>query len=213
MLIYKFRPLGTKNDFDRVKKILETGNFWCSKFSELNDPMEGAFHSSIIKKVNEAFEEKMSYKICSFSGKEAFKDPTLWGYYSNGFRGIVIEVECDDADVKKVNYIKDIQSIDENTVDEILVTKLEPWKREKEYRFLKKLDTNLNKIGQIKTVYFGSPYDRSVNRDGIYTATPMLNNYKDFKKNLISIIENTKIEWHNVEIEKNNVIKSKKQKI
>ncbi len=40
MKLYKFRPLANQNEFSRAKQILETGCFWCSQFSELNDPIE-----------------------------------------------------------------------------------------------------------------------------------------------------------------------------
>ena len=41
--LYKFRPLSDCKDFERIEKILETGEFWCPKFTELNDPMEGVY--------------------------------------------------------------------------------------------------------------------------------------------------------------------------
>src|SRR3989344_8601879 len=170
-MIYKFRPLATQDDFDRAKNILETGHFWCSKFSELNDPMEGAFHASTIKKIDEALEQKMHYKICSFSGEKAFEEPTLWGYYANGFRGIAIEVECEDTKVRKINYKENIKSINNTSIDEILTTKLDPWKKEEEYRFLVESDNNFHKIGKIKAVYFGDPYNRATNKSNIYMKT------------------------------------------
>ena len=43
MKVYKFRKLTNESDLDRLKGILETGNFWCSNFWDLNDPMEGVF--------------------------------------------------------------------------------------------------------------------------------------------------------------------------
>lgn len=208
MKIYKFRPLATQEDLNRAKNILETGHFWCSKFSELNDPMEGAFHSSSIEKINEAFEQKMHYKICSFSGKEAFEDPTLWGYYANGFRGIAIEVERGDTELRKINYKKSIKSIDDASVDEILTTKLNPWKKEEEYRFLVLSDNNFHEIGKIKAVYFGEPYNRAVNKDNIYKKTPVLQEYKEIKERLVKIVKGMGINCLYVKIEGNKVVAS-----
>lgn len=207
MIIYKFRSLGTQEDFARIKIILETGHFWCSKFSELNDPMEGSFHASTIEKITESFDQKIQYKICSFSSREAFKEPTLWGYYANGFRGIAIEVECNKDQVKKISYEEDIASIDEKTVEEILNTKLKPWEKEREYRFLVESDNNYHKIGTIKAVYFGFPYNNARNRDNIYSETPVLQKYIEFKKALINIINSKNIPYYDVVIERNKVKK------
>ena len=44
MKLYKFRSLGSEADYDRIIGIIENG-FWCSKFSDLNDVMEGVFYS------------------------------------------------------------------------------------------------------------------------------------------------------------------------
>lgn len=211
MIIYKFRSLGTQEDFIRAKIIIETGHFWCSKFSELNDPMEGAFHASTIEKINEASTQKMQYKICSFSNVGAFKNPTLWGYYANGFRGIAIEVKCANDQLKKINYEKDIVSIDEKTVEEILTTKLKSWKKEGEYRFLVESKNNFHQIGTINAVYFGNPYYRAVNKSDIYDTTPVLKKYRDYKKELIQLLESKKIKYHDVVIEKNDVKKAKKE--
>lgn len=207
MKIYKFRPLATQKNFNRARKILKTGCFWCSKFSELNDPMEGAFHASTIKKIDEALKQKMRYRICSFSNKKAFEKPIMWGYYANGFRGIAIEVKCDETEVRKVNYVPDIESIDDVTIEEILTTKLSPWKHEKEFRFLKESDDNFHKIGTITAVYFGNPYNRAVNKKSIYNDSDILKTYEDFKENLIKLSRSMGMGRYNVEIDKNNKVK------
>lgn len=202
MKIFKFRPLAIQDDFNRAKQIIETGNFWCSKFSELNDPMEGAFHASTIKKVNEAFRQKKRYGICSFSGQDALKNPILWGYYANGFRGIAIEVECENNEVEKITYEKNIKTLEDEggLVDakDILTTKLEPWVSEDEYRFLVESQNNFHKIGEITAVYFGDPYNRAVNKDEIYHKSKLLNNYKDLKEKLIKVIDSKKIRYKDV---------------
>ena len=41
--LYKFRPLADDRDFERLKEILKTGKFYCPKFPDLNDPMEGVY--------------------------------------------------------------------------------------------------------------------------------------------------------------------------
>ena len=42
--LYKFRSLGEPNSVNRVVGILRTKKFWCSKFWDMNDPMEGVFN-------------------------------------------------------------------------------------------------------------------------------------------------------------------------
>lgn len=57
-----------------MRKILETGEFWCSRFWELNDPMEGVYLFDDGMLTSESiFSEKSSHALCSFSGKRAFK--------------------------------------------------------------------------------------------------------------------------------------------
>ncbi len=155
--------LKNEKDFDRLKEIIETGKFWCSKFSELNDPMEGVFKADKFK-IEHLYENKIKYKICSFSGKKDSFDPLMWGYYANGFKGVAIEVEVKDEDKKitenepliirnnddiyeaihKISY-QDL-SEETNDIKEILSRKKENWKHEEEYRFLiKEGDSNIEK--------------------------------------------------------------------
>jgi len=191
MKVYKFRPLVTQEDFNRAKNILETGHFWCSKFSELNDPMEGAFYEPEIEKINETFKGKNCRKICSFSGEIAFKNPILWGYYTNGFRGIAIEIDCSNQEVQEICYVQDILNLNEigvtDIVEKVLTTKLHNWKHEQEYRYLVESDNHFHKVGKITNIYFGDPYYRASNKDKIYESSNILKEYKKYKKNLIEL--------------------------
>ena len=84
--LYKFRPLANNKDFRRLKSILKTRKFHCSKFTELNDPMEGVYNFSDYDNRPEAIGlilgAKASYKICSFSSEDAFTNPLMWGYFA-----------------------------------------------------------------------------------------------------------------------------------
>ena len=116
MILYKFRSLSSALDLDRAKQILETGHFWCSKFSELNDPMEGAFtilsDAVISDEFKSVYKEKSRYKICSFSGQRGFENPAMWGYYANGFRGICIRVEVEDeSKIAEIKYEDEIHHL------------------------------------------------------------------------------------------------------
>lgn len=174
MKLYKFRPLGDDLSFCRAKEILRTGEFWCSRFWELNDPMEGVFLFNAVDGVDvrEVFSGKERYVICSFSGEEAFSNPAIWGYYANAFKGVAIEIEVPDNKIKEMNYVKDVdhwREMEESlTPDErvkkILTTKLDQWERENEFRFLRGSEEPAAKqIGEIKAVHFGDPYGNTVN--------------------------------------------------
>jgi hypothetical protein len=214
--LYKFRSLANQVDFDRAKAIMETGHFWCSKFSELNDPMEGVFFmiasniESAREKIDDIYSEKNRYKICSFSGAGAFRNPAMWGYYANGFRGMAIEIEVDEKEVEKINLANDIVSIENSIasdydVKKILTTKLACWKHEDEHRFLRKSESNYHKIGKINTVYFGSPYKDTINHQTIYSASHILSNYNDLKNELKNVANG--ITCYSVKVDGDKVVK------
>ncbi len=202
MKIYKFRALNKKN-YAKVKDIINKG-FYCSKFSELNDPMEGVFEfAETEKSANSLFDEKQEYKICCFSGINGLKNPLLWGYYANGFRGIAIEVEIYPENLKKihqVSYKSKCICIDETlTTVDILTRKSIIWKHEDEFRFIAKLGLGVNhyKVGEITKVYFGNPYENVVNRNDLYEKSDSLKEYEEQKEELKTELEKKKIEYEN----------------
>jgi len=193
--LYKFRPLADDNDFDRLKGILETGEFWCAKFSEFNDPREGGFTTIKAENIEEIYGEKESYRICSFSAKRAFSNPLMWSYYANGFKGVALEIKARDSEVKKITYAENIPDLEAMSNGQktiiILTTKLRPWKHECEYRFLKKTSDgkNMFKIGEITAIYFGDPYDGAYNKDQIYERSEILKRYKEAKSRMVDYVK------------------------
>jgi len=204
MKLYKFRPLANDKDFNYAKEILETNKFWCSKFSELNDPMEGVFYCRK-EDVDVIYSEKNKHKICSFSGKAAFEKPVMWGYYANGFKGMAIEIDIDKNYVEKINYVNDIPSLecstDDNKIEKILTTKLKPWKNEAEYRFLIKSENNFHKIGEITRVYFGNSYGDVANSKNIIMKSVSLSKYINLKDELMKFAEGKNIKVDTVKVE------------
>ncbi len=202
--LYKFRPLANEQDFDRLKRILETGEFWCSQFLKLNDPMEGVFYGQK-EDVGVIYNEKNKYKICSFSDKEAFENPAMWGYYANGFKGMAIKIDVNKSNVNIIDYEDEIPSLKDLPVDnkivKILTTKSTPWKKEGEYRFLKKSETNFHKVGKITGVYFGNPYGDVTNRREIEIKSNSLSEYIKFKEKLIKFAKVKGIKVYHVKIE------------
>lgn len=220
MKLYKFRSLVSKDDLDRTKKILETGRFHCSVFSELNDPTEGSFtifpnkNGLTNEVINAIYGIKKIHKICSFSGVWAFKKPIMWGHYANGFRGIAIEIEIDKSKMHKIVYGDEIMHVKdgENTdkiAKQILTTKLKSWRHEFEYRFLAKSTERKHEIGKITAVYFGYPYERAVNREYIYESNKNLKDFRENKNKLVKVASTVNVKCYSVLIEENKVQKGK----
>jgi hypothetical protein len=210
MKIYKFRSLVDKTDFCRLKEILETRKFHCSKFPDLNDPMEGVYVSNYPKEIIDLiFEIKMGYKICSFSHEKAFSNPLLWGYYANGFRGVAVEVDVGTEEVREIKYEPELPRIEglvnEENAKRILTTKLCPWSHEYEYRFLTKNNGDKHEIGDITAVYFGDPYGITINKKEIITCSKKTRDYYSLKNDILKLL-NGRTPAYSVKIEKCKVI-------
>jgi hypothetical protein len=90
--LYKFRSLTTEKELKRLKDIIKTGEFWCSEFSKLNDPMEGVFKANL-SEVSAIYKNKQEYKICSFSSDESLDSSLMWGHYANGLKGLQLQLK------------------------------------------------------------------------------------------------------------------------
>lgn len=207
MKLYKFRPLGNCQDLERASQILESGLFWCTRFWELNDPMEGVYvfnpHCMSELAREQFFGAKSRRVLCSFSGERALSNPLMWGYYANGFRGIAIEVDTPDhaSNVKKVHYSTELPPIDEvvnnESVTRVLTTKLCCWSHEHEYRYIAEGTPGSLRVGQISAVYFGSPYS------GIGNASdqPTHREYRCRVDSLKDTAKRSKIPCHEIRVE------------
>lgn len=205
MKLYKFRSVINETDLTKVREIIETGEFWCSKFHQMNDPMEGVYYTVNPLQTDKILSEKNKRKICSFSSIHGFHKPCMWGYYTNGFQGIAIEIEIEKKLVYKVQYDNDITSL--NDMDKILTTKLKSWKHENEYRFIKVMQEEENKcqIGKITKVYFGSPYAGLTNSQDIINDNNAIQKYHNNCKVIQDILDNKGIPYSYVHVEKNQV--------
>lgn len=207
MKIFKFRKLTNEIEYSRLEEIIKTGEFWCSKFWELNDPMEGIFsiNEKLINKINDIYKAKSEYKICSFSGSEAFKNPAMWGYYAGEFKGVVIEIDVNPSDVQKINYsdndvVFDKECSDEYNVKNILLSKKLAWRHENEYRYLGVHDNSFCKIGKIKKIHFGAPYKYLGNSDEILKEKKSFSQHKKYKGKIINILKKRKISYSDVKV-------------
>lgn len=215
MKLYKFRPLSSQLDLDRAKQILETGHFWCSRFSELNDPMEGAFttleNANVVQIIDSIYGEKNKFKICSFSGSKGFENPSMWGYYANGFKGMGIEIEVEqEKSIEKVDYSEQIGHLNVSTnnisIRELLKTKLLSWKHEDEFRFLIRTESNYHEIGKITAAYFGAPYNSFDNSEEIINKSEILKDYEKRINQLKKIAIGKGIRAFSVEVIDNKVV-------
>ena len=186
--LYKFRSLGDCISAMRTKEIIDTGKFWCSPLWEQNDSMEGVY--SYWKTTEGIFSEKNNYRICSFSGRRALKDPKMWGYYANGFKGLAIEIEVElpSSELFPISYCDTLTIANDSspdTVKKIITSKLKHWKSEKEYRFIRKGKSGYAEIGTITGVYFGDPYRCVKNIDQIVENSPKIQKYLNIRDELI----------------------------
>jgi len=220
MKIYKFRPLVECEDFCRLKEIIETKEFHCSNFWDLNDPMEGVFNFSIKNiesRIKDVYDGKNSYKICSFSGIEGFINSIMWGYYASGFKGVAIELEIEviakDDQCGECGGVKEIKRNDnlpnDSDIEKILLHKNTIWKHEDEYRFLIKSDNEKHVIREITAIYFGNPYGNLHNTE-IIRKNKKLTEYNKFKEKIIEIAKRKEIKCFNVKIKNGEVKKLNK---
>jgi len=211
--LYNFRSLGNELSLCRAKRIIETGEFWCSRFWDMNDPMEGVYLTRSGQDqglfTNQINAKKKARVICSFSGPTAFKNPIMWDYYANGFKGIAIEIEVEAGKIKDVKYEETLQSLSGGEgdyavdVNEILRTKLDVWKHEEEFRYITERDIGNCRIGTITAVYFGSPYSNVDNAKEIQEQAEPLKVYRRRAKELAKVIEARGIKHCEVQVNDN----------
>ena len=162
--LYKFRPLGDCESLERLEGIIRTKKFWCSRFWEMNDPMEGVFSTSIDQADQDALQDifgsKGKYVTCSLSARDAFAEPAMWGYYANGFQGVAIEIVVENAqNIEEIVYKPASPHVQRHVNPKtLLTTKLDSWKHEREFRFLVEGKPGPYKIGKLSCIYFGWPY-------------------------------------------------------
>ena len=168
--VYKY--LSSERFFQHIDKYL-SGELFFSEWDKLNDPMEGFFTYKKSEN-NEALldtikDEKYSKRICTTS--ETMDNFLLWSHYADKHKGICLCIKIDDDKCNnnsihhakliyapEVSYIKEISDFDaEEQVKKILLTKLNYWEYENEYRFLiKDKEPGMYKIGTLEEIILGT---------------------------------------------------------
>lgn len=167
-MLYKYRSI---KNFQFFIDILINERMFASKFTDLNDPMEGFYKFSsancdrqIIKDI---WNNKSQIRILSLS--KSYKNPLMWSHYADGHQGIVIGVELsDDIEKVNVNYNKNSFFLDKTKnissrelAKKILTIKYEPWYYEEEVRIFTTNDKCFVPV-KIKEIILGKKINSEV---------------------------------------------------
>lgn len=172
MKLYKFKPLLTCCNYDRVISIIRDG-FYCCSFLDFNDVNEGVFPVTE-QTYNVELSDKLEYRICSFAAEGALSRQLMWGHYAEAGMGVAIEINVDPAPpFEEVHYDPTNRH---NSLREILTNKSAEWGYEKEWRYLSTSPNEYLKR-DITNIYFGTPYQRLTNYTEIQAKHHRLKEY------------------------------------
>lgn len=174
--LYRYRSL---RDFDREINAIESASLHCAAYSDLNDPMEGLYSSTVLQRKSKHFEEiraivadkQSAHGICSFS--EVNNNELMWAHYANEFRGICIGYSFgsllsrlpDDVEFVRLNYSEKAPTLQTlmgpvHSARRALSCKSYKWLYEREWRmFARQGLSYYNDVHCVRTVYLGSRID------------------------------------------------------
>jgi len=162
MKLYKYRSL---QRLDYVLDIILNERLFCPFYKNLNDPFEGIyatlvpsfgvsegfpfFPSNINKNISNysdidylRHDEFDSIRICSLSS--TFSDIKMLSNYADGHKGVIIEIEISDNNMKNIEKVKYNQNLPQYGptfaaspgIRSVLSNKTFHWDYEKEYRVI-----------------------------------------------------------------------------
>ncbi len=110
MKAYKFRSV---DNLHFVVDILFNKRLYCGRADQLNDIREGDIRVGddrgrevpVIDYGEAVSGHLKELRVCALT--KSFDNHLLWAHYANGYSGVAIEVELDDADVTEVSYSDD----------------------------------------------------------------------------------------------------------
>lgn len=163
-----------------------------ASYSELNDPMEGAFvitgnRRNIDNHWLEILRsEKNDLRICSLSRN--YDNILMWAHYADSNYGCCIECEItsspnlvEEVSVNYVDHIEEVAHLEPvQAAKQILSRKLECWKYEDEVRFLKQVPEKSKKTKFVKIKIYR-----------IYLGINVSDKDKTFYTNLIHSIDDS----------------------
>ncbi len=147
MKAYKFRSI---TNLHYIVDILFNKRLYCCPADQLNDIREGDLRVGndrgrelqVIEYGDAVSKQLKTLRVCSLT--KSFDNHLLWAHYANGYSGIAIEVEIDDADVTNVIYTDEfiyLANLMESVSPEVaarqaLARKYEDWCYEGEVRLI-----------------------------------------------------------------------------
>jgi len=147
MKTYKFRSV---DNLHLVVDILFNKRLYCCRADQLNDIREGDLRVGndrgrelqVIEYGNAVSKQLKELRVCALT--KSFDNHLLWAHYANGYSGVAIEVEIDDADVTVVTYADDfiylaqlMESLSpEAAARQALARKYKDWSYEGEVRLI-----------------------------------------------------------------------------
>ena len=178
MKLYKYKTT------DYLQDIIINKHLYCSKFNELNDPMEWAFvadpnmKDQIKKLING--NQKEYYRICCLSRSKQYG--LMWSMYAKDHKGVCLEIEIDESDDSVFQKLSNENHVDSSKwtwsdiqykskadnlendncqngnrfkLETFLWTKSVQWEHEQEVRFVRRYD---NKGPQFMPIRIVSVY-------------------------------------------------------
>jgi hypothetical protein len=211
MMLYKYRSL---TNFEHVLDIILNQRLYCSTYSELNDPFEGVFETTLhfpptkevvmgfgftallrqqctYSKVEDFFGGEIDkIKICSLSSD--LNDVRLWSYYADGHKGIVFEIDFSGLETKlhEVHYS---EKLPWGVSLEVSIPLVSGWTKPHDVLSRKtnhwKFESEYRIIEESKDLAEGKYFDIKSKIKAIYLGTRANDIYPDKVKLLTKIVE------------------------
>lgn len=176
MKLFKYKSV------DYIEDIIINKRLYCSRFDNLNDPMEWAFTSEEDKReVEKLIKEtkKDSWRICCLSKSEQYG--FMWSMYGDSHKGVCVEVEVDIhapsdneeitiqeygdwlyGDVAYSDKASELLNLSRNDISHVLFNKSMQWEHEQEIRFVRRKNENETDVYfpvKINRIYLGRRID------------------------------------------------------
>ena len=161
-MLFKYRSI---EDIYYVLDIVINKRLYATTFDAMNDPMEGIYtgqkHFSSVE-LEALNKYRGAIKLCSLS--RVHNNPLMWSHYTNGGRGVVIEVDLspEDIDICDVHYGESFELqhdslINKQLAKKVLLHKAWFWHYEEEVRVF--TDQKFIPV-EVKRIIFGEKVDK-----------------------------------------------------
>lgn len=176
MKLFKYKSV------DYIEDIIINQRLYCSRFDDLNDPMEWAFTSEedkgdVEKLIKDT--DKESWRICCLSRSEQYG--LMWSMYGDAHKGICIELEVNieaPSDNEKITISEyegwlygdvtyslkasELSDVSRDDITRVLFNKSKQWEHEQELRFVRRKKENEKDVYfpiKVNKIYLGRRID------------------------------------------------------